>query len=472
MPATLVPGSYILAGLCFILALAGLSKHETAKRGNLFGMIGMGLALVFAILGTVLKTVSGGVPITTGGPSWAIIAILVAMVIGAGVGVFMAVRVEMTGMPQLIALLHSFVGLTAVLVGWNAYLEVPDPGAPGMGLHNGELFIGVFIGAVTFTGSIIAYLKLSAKMSSKPLMLPHHNIINLAALVVIIGLTVWFVLDPHLWQLIVMTIVSLALGLHLVASIGGGDMPVVVSMLNSYSGWAADAAGFTLDNNLLIITGALVGSSGAYLSFIMCKAMNRSFISVIAGGFGSDGAVTGEEKDYGEYHETNAADVASMLKNASSVVITPGYGMAVAQAQNAVADLTAKLRAKGVEVRFGIHPVAGRLPGHMNVLLAEAKVPYDIVLEMDEINDDFANTDVVLVIGANDTVNPAAMDDPSSPIAGMPVLEVWNANTVVVFKRSMNTGYAGVQNPLFFKDNTLMLFGDAKERVEDIIKAL
>ena len=470
MSITLVSGSYILAGLCFILALAGLSKHETAKRGNIFGMVGMGLALVFTIVGTVLSTEAGGVT-TPGGPSWAIIAILAAMVVGAVVGVFMAVRVEMTGMPELIALLHSFVGLTAVLVGWNAYFE-PAVEEGSLGLHHGELFVGVFIGAVTFTGSIIAYLKLSAKMKSKPLMLPHHNIINLAALVVIIGLTVWFVIDPHLWQLVLMTAVSLALGLHLVASIGGGDMPVVVSMLNSYSGWAAAAAGFTLNNDLLIITGALVGSSGAYLSYIMCKAMNRSFISVIAGGFGSEGAVTGEEKDYGDYHETTAAEVASLLKNAGSVIITPGYGMAVAQAQTAVADLTSLLRGQGVEVRFGIHPVAGRLPGHMNVLLAEAKVPYDIVLEMDEINDDFPNTDVVLVIGANDTVNPAAIDDPTSPIAGMPVLEVWKANTVIVFKRSMNTGYAGVQNPLFFKDNTLMLFGDAKQRVDDIIKAL
>ncbi|MDR0284442.1 MAG: Re/Si-specific NAD(P)(+) transhydrogenase subunit beta [Propionibacteriaceae bacterium] len=468
MSITLVTGSYIFAGLCFILALAGLSKHETAKRGNIFGMVGMGFALVFTILGTVLAT-TGATP-TTGGPNWAIAAILIAMVIGAGVGVTMAVRVEMTGMPQLIALLHSFVGLTAVLVGWNAYFE--PMATDSAGLHRGELFVGVFIGAVTFTGSIIAYLKLSAKMKSKPLMLPHHNAINLGAVVVIIGLTVWFVIDPHLWQLIVMTAVSLALGVHLVTSIGGGDMPVVVSMLNSYSGWAAAAAGFTLNNDLLIITGALVGSSGAYLSYIMCKAMNRSFISVIAGGFGSDGQVTGEEKDYGEHHETTAPEVAAMLKSAGSVIITPGYGMAVAQAQAAVADLTAKLRATGVTVRFGIHPVAGRLPGHMNVLLAEAKVPYDIVLEMDEINDDFPNTDVVLVIGANDTVNPAAQDDPTSPIAGMPVLEVWKAGTVVVFKRSMNTGYAGVQNPLFFKDNTLMLFGDAKERVEDIIKAL
>ncbi|MCL2471887.1 MAG: NAD(P)(+) transhydrogenase (Re/Si-specific) subunit beta, partial [Propionibacteriaceae bacterium] len=378
------------------------------------------------------------------------------------------VRVEMTGMPELIALLHSFVGLTAVLVGWNAYMEPIPPD----GLHRGELFIGIFIGAVTFTGSIIAYLKLSAKMKSKPLMLPHHNLINLAAVVVIIALTVWFVIDPHLWQVVLMTLVSLALGLHLVSSIGGGDMPVVISMLNSYSGWAAAAAGFTLNNDLLIITGALVGSSGAYLSYIMCKGMNRSFISVIMGGFGSDGDVTGEEKDYGEHRETTAAEAADLLKNSSSVIITPGYGMAVAQAQNAVADLTSKLRAAGIQVRFGIHPVAGRLPGHMNVLLAEAKVPYDIVLEMDEINDDFANTDVVLVIGANDTVNPAALDDPSSPIAGMPVLHVWEAGTVIVFKRSMNTGYAGVQNPLFFKENTVMLFGDAKQRVEDIVRAL
>ncbi|MDR2895585.1 MAG: Re/Si-specific NAD(P)(+) transhydrogenase subunit beta [Propionibacteriaceae bacterium] len=470
MSITLVSGSYILAGLCFILALAGLSKHETAKRGNLFGMIGMALALIFAILGTVLQLTDSDLPVSTGGPSWAILAIVLALLIGAVIGVFMALRVEMTGMPQLIALLHSFVGLTAVLVGWNAYLEVPADVATG--LHNGELFIGIFIGAVTFTGSIIAYLKLSEKLKSAPLSLPHHNLINLGAVVVVIALAVWFVIDPQLWLLVTMTVISLALGLHLVASIGGGDMPVVISMLNSYSGWAAAAAGFTLGNDLLIITGALVGSSGAYLSFIMCKAMNRSFISVIAGGFGSDGAVSGEEKDYGEYHETTAPKVAELLKNAGSVVITPGYGMAVAQAQNAVADLTAKLRQQGVEVRFGIHPVAGRLPGHMNVLLAEAKVPYDIVLEMDEINDDFANTDVVLVIGANDTVNPAAMDDPSSPIAGMPVLEVWNANTVVVFKRSMNTGYAGVQNPLFFKDNTVMLFGDAKERVQDIIKDL
>jgi NAD(P) transhydrogenase subunit beta len=343
-------------------------------------------------------------------------------------------------------------------------------------LHSGELFVGIFIGAVTFTGSIIAYLKLSAKIKSAPLTLPGHNILNLGALVIFLVLTVLFVLYPEgttgLILITAVTVLALLLGLHLVASIGGGDMPVVISMLNSYSGWAAAAAGFTLDNNLLIITGALVGSSGAYLSFIMCNAMNRSFISVIAGGFGSDGGVKGEEKDYGEHREVSAVDAADILKGASSVVITPGYGMAVAQAQSAVADLTSKLRERGVNVRFGIHPVAGRLPGHMNVLLAEAKVPYDIVLEMDEINDDLGDTDVVLVIGANDTVNPAAAEDPTSPIAGMPVLEVWKADQVIVFKRSMATGYAGVQNPLFFKENAAMLFGDAKERVEDIIKAL
>ncbi|MDR0416107.1 MAG: Re/Si-specific NAD(P)(+) transhydrogenase subunit beta [Propionibacteriaceae bacterium] len=477
MSISLLQGSFIIAGLLFILALAGLSKHETSKRGNILGAIGMGLALVFTILGTVLGTGSGY--FRQAAPNWAIAAILAAMAAGAAFGVYKALKVEMTGMPELIALFHSFVGLTAVLVGWNSYLE------PGHGdkLHYGELFVGVFIGAVTFTGSIIAYLKLSAKMKSAPLTLPHHNALNLAAVVAFFGLTVWFVLLPEsqhvsgggalgLVLLGVMTLVALALGLHLVASIGGGDMPVVVSMLNSYSGWAAAAAGFTLDNDLLIITGALVGSSGAYLSYIMCKAMNRSFISVIAGGFGSDGGVVGEAKDYGEHRETTAPEVAELLRNASSVIITPGYGMAVAQAQGPVADLTAKLRALGVEVRFGIHPVAGRLPGHMNVLLAEAKVPYDIVLEMDEINDDLESTDVVLVIGANDTVNPAAMEDPSSPIAGMPVLEVWKAAQVIVFKRSMNTGYAGVQNPLFFKENAAMLFGDAKDRVEDIIRAL
>jgi NAD(P) transhydrogenase subunit beta len=387
----------------------------------------------------------------------------------------------MTGMPELIALLHSFVGLAAVLVGWNGYLHVEADleGAEArhldvlgtLGIHHAEVFIGIFIGAVTFTGSIVAFLKLSARIKSSPLMLPGKNLLNLGALAAFVVLTAWFVVDPQLWLLIAVTVIALLLGWHLVASIGGGDMPVVVSMLNSYSGWAAAASGFLLENDLLIITGALVGSSGAYLSYIMCRAMNRSFISVIAGGFGIE-AGPAVNKDYGEHREITADGVAELLAAADSVIITPGYGMAVAQAQYPVAELTRKLRERGVDVRFGIHPVAGRLPGHMNVLLAEAKVPYDIVLEMDEINEDFDDTAVVLVIGANDTVNPAATEDPGSPIAGMPVLTVWNADNVVVFKRSMATGYAGVQNPLFFRDNSAMLFGDAKDRVEDILRAL
>ena len=454
----LIQAAYIVAALLFILSLAGLSKHETAREGNVLGMVGMGIALV-ATLWLALRDAAWG--------NW--VAIAVAMAIGASIGIWRARRVEMTGMPELIAMLHSFVGAAAVLVGVNTYLA--DTGG-GDAVHLVEIFLGVFIGAVTFTGSIVAFLKLSARISSKPLMLPARHWLNLAAIVASVGLLVWFVASHSIVPLLVMLAIALAFGWHLVASIGGGDMPVVVSMLNSYSGWAAAAAGFMLGNDLLIVTGALVGSSGAYLSYIMCKAMNRSFVSVIAGGFGSDGAVSNADVDYGEHRETNAEDVADLLTHASSVVITPGYGMAVAQAQYPVAELTAKLRERGVDVRFGIHPVAGRLPGHMNVLLAEARVPYDIVLEMDEINPDLPETDVVLVIGANDTVNPAAEEDPTSPIAGMPVLEVWKAKEVVVFKRSMAAGYAGVQNPLFFRDNSAMLFGDAKERVEDIIKAL
>ncbi len=463
--------AYIVAGLLFILALAGLSKHETAKAGNTYGILGMAVALV-ATLALVLDRGIDAVPL----------ALLVgAVLIGAAIGLWRARIVEMTGMPELIALLHSFVGLAAVLVGWASYLHVeghPDgiearvlDAAGLLSIHSAEVFIGVFIGAVTFTGSIVAFLKLSARISSAPLMLPGKNILNIGALVAFVVLTVWFVISPALWLLIAVTVVALLLGWHLVASIGGGDMPVVVSMLNSYSGWAAAASGFLLGNDLLIITGALVGSSGAYLSYIMCRAMNRSFISVIAGGFGIE-APSGDDKDYGEHREITADATAELLTSARSVIITPGYGMAVAQAQYGVAELTRKLRDRGIDVRFGIHPVAGRLPGHMNVLLAEAKVPYDIVLEMDEINDDFASTDVVLVIGANDTVNPAAMDDPTSPIAGMPVLTVWEAGQVIVFKRSMASGYAGVQNPLFFKENSAMLFGDAKDRVEDIVRAL
>ncbi|MBC7276291.1 Re/Si-specific NAD(P)(+) transhydrogenase subunit beta [Nocardioides sp.] len=452
--------AYLVAALLFILSLAGLSKHETASQGWLYGVAGMTLALV----ATVIQVVDGGT--TT-----AVIVLVAAVAVGAVIGLWRAKVVEMTGMPELIALLHSFVGLAAVLIGWNGHLEAAAGHIHGGAIHSAEVFIGVFIGAVTFTGSIVAFLKLSARMKSAPLMLPGKNLINIGALVVFVILTVVYVIDPTLPLLIAVTVVALALGWHLVASIGGGDMPVVVSMLNSYSGWAAAASGFLLSNDLLIVTGALVGSSGAYLSYIMCKAMNRSFISVIAGGFGIE-AGPGGDVDYGEHREINAEDTAELLAGASSVVITPGYGMAVAQAQYPVAELTRILREKGVDVRFGIHPVAGRLPGHMNVLLAEAKLPYDIVLEMDEVNDDLAETDVVLVIGANDTVNPAAAEDPSSPIAGMPVLRVWEAKNVVVFKRSMAAGYAGVQNPLFFRENTQMLFGDAKTKVDEIVGAL
>jgi len=458
---TIVQAAYIVSALLFIMALAGLSKHETAKTGNAYGVAGMVIAIV-ATGALSLKDPAIGVPSTLG-------LIIVAMAIGASIGVWRAKVVEMTGMPELIAILHSLVGAAAVLVGYNSFMtEGKVEGSLG-NIHSVEVFLGVFIGAVTLTGSVVAFLKLSARISSKPLTLPQRHKMNLAALLVSAGLMVWFVISGFIVPLLIMTVISLALGWHLVASIGGGDMPVVISMLNSYSGWAAAAAGFMLGNDLLIVVGALVGSSGAILSYIMCRAMGRSFISVIAGGFGG-APVSTEEKDYGDHRETHAADVAELLKDAKSVVITPGYGMAVAQAQYPVADLTARLRKRGITVRFGIHPVAGRLPGHMNVLLAEAKVPYDIVLEMDEINGDLHDTDVVLVIGANDTVNPSAEDDPGSPIAGMPVIQVWRAREVVVFKRSMAAGYAGVQNPLFFKDNTQMLFGDAKDRVEDILK--
>ncbi|GAA4546220.1 Re/Si-specific NAD(P)(+) transhydrogenase subunit beta [Pseudonocardia xishanensis] len=458
--SSLTLAAYLIAALLFVVSLAGLSRHETARAGVGFGIAGMAIALVTVVVTAV-----------AGASALGVVLLVVAVVVGGAIGLWRARVVEMTGMPELIALMHSFVGLAAVLVGWNGYLE---PGAldPSLeGIHHGEVVVGVFIGAVTFTGSIIAYLKLSAKIKSAPLTLPGKNVLNLGALVAFVVLTVFFVLSPSLWLLVAVTVLALLLGLHLVASIGGGDMPVVVSMLNSYSGWAAAASGFLLSNDLLIITGALVGSSGAYLSYVMCKAMNRSFISVIAGGFGAPSASGGAEVT-GEHREIDAASVAEALAGASSVVITPGYGMAVAQAQYPVAELTRKLRESGVEVRFGVHPVAGRLPGHMNVLLAEAQVPYDIVLEMDEINDDLASTDVVLVIGANDTVNPAASEDPTSPIAGMPVLRVWEAGQVIVFKRSMAAGYAGVQNPLFFRENTSMLFGDAKDRVEDIVAAL
>lgn len=469
--------AYILAALLFIMALAGLSKQETAKMGCLSGMVGMAIALLatFVRVGNIFDN-----------PSVCIFVIVVAMIGGAVVGIYVARKVQMTQMPELIACLHSFVGLAAVLVGFNSYIHMQEDPAVFLATPVAELntelveiFLGIFIGAVTFTGSIVAYGKLNGTyklriFKSAPLSLPYGNALNLGALVVSFLLLIWFLAanEAPAFPLLVMTVIALLFGVHLVAAIGGADMPVVISMLNSYSGWAAAASGFMLNNDLLIVTGALVGSSGAILSYIMCKAMNRSFISVIAGGFGNAPVAAKKDEEMGEYHELKAKEVADLLKNSSSVIITPGYGMAVAQAQNAVAALTEKLKARGIEVRFAIHPVAGRLPGHMNVLLAEAKVPYDIVFEMDEINDDFENTDTVLVIGANDTVNPAAAEDPSSPIAGMPVLEVWKARNVVVFKRSMNPGYAGVQNPLFFKDNTSMCFGDAKKTVEDIVANL
>lgn len=458
MSAGLVQAAYIVAAVFFIMSLAGLSKQESARMGNYYGIAGMAMAL----LATIFSPNAEGL-------AW----VLLAMVIGGGIGIHYAKKVEMTEMPELVAILHSFVGMAAVLVGFNSYIDAPEAATHAEHvIHLVEVFLGIFIGAVTFTGSIVAFGKLRGIIKSTPLNLPHKHKLNLAALVVSGLLLIHFVnVDGSVFALIVMTLIAFAFGYHLVASIGGADMPVVVSMLNSYSGWAAAAAGFMLANDLLIVTGALVGSSGAILSYIMCKAMNRSFISVVAGGFGQEVVISSDEEQ-GEHRETSAEEVAEMLKNSKSVIITPGYGMAVAQAQYPVYEITEKLRAQGVTVRFGIHPVAGRLPGHMNVLLAEAKVPYDIVLEMDEINDDFSDTDTVLVIGANDTVNPAALEDPNSPIAGMPVLEVWNAKNVIVFKRSMNTGYAGVQNPLFFKENTMMLFGDAKESVDSIAKAL
>lgn len=462
---SVVQAVYLVAAVLFVLSLAGLSKQETARRGVLLGMIGMGLALT-ATVALALDRSERPVGVTAG-------LILLVLLVGAAVGTWRARTVEMTQMPELIALLHSFVGAAAVLVGFGSYLTKPSGGGT---VHLVEVFLGVLIGAVTFTGSVVAFGKLSARLRSSPLLLPGRNWLNLGAVVVSAGLLWWFLTAGRLGlvPLLLMTVVALALGWHLVAAIGGGDMPVVVSMLNSYSGWAAAAAGFMLGNDLLIITGALVGSSGAILSYLMCRAMNRSFVSVILGGFGAEsGAVApGGAAEAGSYRETTALEVADRLSAARSVVVVPGYGMAVAKAQYPVADLVARLTARGTTVRFGIHPVAGRLPGHMNVLLAEARVPYDQVLGMDEINADLSGTDVVLVIGANDTVNPAAQDDPASPIAGMPVLEVWQAREVVVFKRSMATGYAGVQNPLFFRENTAMLFGDAKDQVELIVHAL
>ena len=464
MPETLVTVAYLGAGLLFIFSLAGLSAQESARRGNLYGMAGMLIAVLVTAFGPRVDsyTVLAG-----------------ALVVGGAIGATLASRVEMTSMPQLVAMLHSFVGAAAVLVGIATALDhsVALYGVEAR-IHEIEIFVGVFVGAVTFTGSVVAYGKLQGLIGSKPLLLPGRHLLNLIALLGCVYLAYLFVNHGEYfapaWPLYVCTAIACLLGIHLVMAIGGADMPVVVSMLNSYSGWAAAAAGFMLENDLLIITGALVGSSGAILSYIMCHAMNRSFLSVILGGFGAEeGAAPGASaQPAGEVKSVTAEETADLLRDAKGVIIVPGYGMAVAQAQYPLYEVTKMLRDKGANVRFAIHPVAGRLPGHMNVLLAEAKVPYDIVLEMEEINEDFDDTDVVLVIGANDIVNPGALDDPSSPIYGMPILEVWKAKTCVVMKRGMASGYAGVDNPLFYKENTRMLFGDAKKMIDAVLTAL
>ena len=469
MSPSLATVAYLGAAILFILSLGGLSNPETSRRGNVFGMIGMAIAVLATVFG---PRVSGG------GIAW----IVIALVIGGGVGLYAAKVVKMTQMPELVALMHSLVGLAACLVGFASYVDtsIQFTGAE-KAIHEVEIYVGILIGAVTFSGSLIAFGKLNGKIGGKPVLLPARHWLNLAALLVVI----WFgrvFLNAHeagagMTALIVMTVIALLFGVHMVMAIGGADMPVVVSMLNSYSGWAAAATGFMLNNDLLIVTGALVGSSGAILSYIMCQAMNRNFISVIAGGFGSGApkkAATGDKaaEPQGEVVPVSAAETAEMLREAKSVIIVPGYGMAVAQAQHTVNEITKTLRDKGVNVRFAIHPVAGRMPGHMNVLLAEAKVPYDIVMEMDEINEDFPEADVAMVIGANDIVNPSALDDPESPIAGMPVLEVWKARHSIVMKRSMASGYAGVDNPLFYKDNNCMLFGDAKKMLDEVLSAI
>jgi len=469
MTAGLATVSYIGAIILFILSLGGLSNPETARRGNVFGIVGMALAVLATVLGP---------RVTPAGYAW----IVGALVAGGAIGLIAAKKVQMTQMPELVALMHSLVGLAACPVGFASYVDTSTvfPTPAEKAIHEVEIYVGILIGAVTFSGSIVAFGKLSGKIGGKPLLLPARHWLNLAGLLVV----VWFgreFLRAHdiqagMTPLIVMTAIALLFGIHMVMAIGGADMPVVVSMLNSYSGWAAAATGFMLGNDLLIVVGALVGSSGAILSYIMCRAMNRNFISVIAGGFGTGGGApapaAGGAQPAGEVVPVSAVETAELLREARNVVIVPGYGMAVAQAQHMVCEITKILRDKGVNVRFGIHPVAGRMPGHMNVLLAEAKVPYDIVLEMDEINEDFPATDVSMVIGANDIVNPSAQEDPASPIAGMPVLEVWKAKTSIVMKRSMASGYAGVDNPLFYKDNNRMLFGDAKKTLEEVLAAL
>ena len=470
MSASLATVSYIGATILFILSLGGLSNQESSRRGNLFGMIGMTIAVIATIFGPQVG--AAGIP-------W----IIGAMVVGGAIGLYAARTVQMTQMPELVALMHSMVGLAAMLVGFATFID-PEAAKEFTGaaksIHEMEIYIGILIGAITFSGSIIAFGKLSGRIGGNPMLLPGRHWMNLAGLLVVIYFGGVF-LDSHtiaeaMVPVIVMTAIALLFGIHMVMAIGGADMPVVVSMLNSYSGWAAAATGFMLSNDLLIVIGALVGSSGAILSYIMCNAMNRSFISVIAGGFGTASAspkpAGGAAQPAGEVVAVNASEAAELLRDAKSVIIVPGYGMAVAQAQHTVFEITKVLREKGVKVRFGIHPVAGRMPGHMNVLLAEARVPYDIVFEMDELNDDFPATDVAIVIGANDIVNPAAQDDPTSPIAGMPVLEVWKAKTSIVMKRSMASGYAGVDNPLFYKENNRMLFGDAKKMLDEVLTVL
>ena len=468
MSQSLATVAYLGAAILFILSLGGLSNPETSRRGNLFGMVGMALAVLATVFGPRVSPI---------GVAW----IVGALVIGGGIGLYAAKVVKMTQMPELVALMHSLVGLAACLVGFASYVDtsIQLQGVEKT-IHEVEIYVGILIGAVTFSGSLIAFGKLNGKIGGKPLLLPGRHWLNLAGLLIVI----WFgreflqaeTIEQGMLPLVVMTVIALLFGFHMVMAIGGADMPVVVSMLNSYSGWAAAATGFMLSNDLLIVTGALVGSSGAILSYIMCNAMNRNFISVIAGGFGSGSgtpAKKGEAAEpQGEVVPVSSAETADLLRDAKSVIIVPGYGMAVAQAQHTVYEITKTLREKGVNVRFAIHPVAGRMPGHMNVLLAEAKVPYDIVMEMDEINEDFPDTDVAIVIGANDIVNPSALDDPSSPIAGMPVLEVWKAKTSIVMKRSMASGYAGVDNPLFYKENNRMLFGDAKKMLDEVLTAL
>jgi NAD(P) transhydrogenase subunit beta len=468
MSSSLATVAYLGAIILFILSLGGLSNPETARRGNVFGMVGMTIAVLATILGP--RVTGAGIP-------W----IIGALVIGGAVGLYAAKKVQMTQMPELVALMHSLVGLAACLVGFASYVDtsVQYAGAEKV-IHEVEIYLGILIGAVTFSGSIIAFGKLSGRIGGKPLLLPARHWINLVGLLIVLWFGREFVAAPSvqagMTPLLIMTVIALLFGIHMVMAIGGADMPVVVSMLNSYSGWAAAATGFMLGNDLLIVVGALVGSSGAILSYIMCRAMNRNFISVIAGGFGggapAPAAAGGAAQPQGEAVPVSAVETADLLREAKNVIIVPGYGMAVAQAQHTVFEITRLLREKGVNVRFGIHPVAGRMPGHMNVLLAEAKVPYDIVLEMDEINEDFPDTDVSMVIGANDIVNPSAQDDPASPIAGMPVLEVWKAKTSIVMKRSMASGYAGVDNPLFYKDNNRMLFGDAKKTLDEVLSAL